>query len=135
MFPRMAWRIHNHIARGVIDSRNPGRVIGSLWLVGRVEPVRLELEGDPLRDLAGCLLSFENPRSEAGELGNFAALQTGTVGDMTASRKARVPDVAMEEMLRLSREGQPVPSHLANILYLEWFSVSNGRVVIEAADW
>ncbi|MBI3987511.1 MAG: hypothetical protein HY343_11355 [Lentisphaerae bacterium] len=131
----MAWRIHNQVARGVIDSRHPGRVVGSLWLAGREEPIRLDLEGDPLRDLAGCLLTFENPHPEAGELDTFAALQSGKVGDMTASRKARVPDVTVEEMARLCREGQPFPWHLANILYLEWFSESNGRVVIEAADW
>ena len=131
----MAWRIQNHVVRGVIDSRTPGRVTGTLWLAGREKPIRLELEGDPLRDLAGCLLTFENPRPEAGEPDQFADLQDGRVGDMTASRKARVPDVTLEEMGRLSREGQPVPCHLANTLYLEWFSESNGRVVIEAVDW
>ena len=131
----MAWRIHNQVAKGEIDSRTPGHVIGTLWLVGQSEPVRLELEGDPLRDLAGCLLTFENPHPEPGELTKFAPLQTGRVGDMTASRKARVPDVSLEEISRLSARDQPVPCHLANILYLEWFSAPNGRVVIEAADW
>lgn len=131
----MAWRIHNQVAKGELDNRTPGRVVGSLWLVGREEPIRVELDGDPLRDLAGCLLTFENPRPESGDLDKFAALQNGPVGDMTASRKARVPAVSFEEMARLSREGQPVPCHLANVLYLEWFSDRNGRVVIEAADW
>jgi hypothetical protein len=135
MFLHMAWRIHNQVARGIVDSRHPGRVVGSLWLLGRQEPIRLELEGDPLRDLAGCLLTFENPRPEAGDLDRFAALQSGTVGDMTTARKARVPDVTFEEMARLSHEGQPVPCHLASVLYLEWFSESNGRVVIESTDW
>ena len=32
------------------------------------------------------------------------------------------------------REAKP-PEHMANSLYLEWFSEANGRVVIESADY
>jgi hypothetical protein len=62
-------------------------------------------------------------------------IQTGQIGDLTASRKVRVPSVPMEEFLNWPKgQGKP-PSHWANCLYLEWFSTHNGRVVIESADY
>jgi hypothetical protein len=62
-------------------------------------------------------------------------LQRGTIGDLTASRKVRVPSVPMEEFLNWPEEKGRPPSHWANCLYLEWFSEANGRVVIESADF
>lgn len=131
----MAWRIEKQVVRGFVDNRQPGRVVGKLWLAGLETPVELDLQGNPLSDVAGCLLTFSNPKPEAGEGPGLDTLQTGTVGDMTASRKARVPDVPIEELAKWSRQGKPIPCHIANVLYLEWFSDANGRVVVEAADW
>jgi hypothetical protein len=54
---------------------------------------------------------------------------------MTGSRKVRIPDVPFDAMMRLFRAGKPVPEHTSNALYLEWFSETNGRVVIESADF
>ena len=54
---------------------------------------------------------------------------------MTASRKVRVPDVPVEEALAMIKIGIKPPEHLANSLYLEWYSDFNGRVVIESADF
>src|SRR6185503_15176819 len=56
-------------------------------------------------------------------------------GDMTASRKVRVLDVPLEEAKQIAAKGKPIPDHLANALYLEWFSDANGRVVIESAGF
>jgi hypothetical protein len=133
----MAWRIHHSVKRGEIDNRQPGAVRGRLWLDGLPEPVLLELQGNACPDLAGCLLTFENPdetipmRTEAA----LSPLQRGTIGDLTASRKVRVPDVPIEEFSALRQAGKPAPEHTANCLYLEWFSEANGRVVIESADY
>jgi len=33
------------------------------------------------------------------------------------------------------RRKEKPPEHMANSLYLEWFSEANGRVVIESADY
>jgi hypothetical protein len=33
------------------------------------------------------------------------------------------------------RRGEKPPEHMANCLYLEWFSESNGRVVVESTDY
>jgi hypothetical protein len=134
----MAWRIAEQLIRGEIDNRVPGRVSGRLWFFGLGEPVRLELEGDAGPDIAGHLVRFTNPRPVAGETGllkGLAPLQRGRVGDITASRKVKVPDCPMEEVLRLSRAGKPFPWHWSNCLHLEWFGEQNGRVVIESASF
>ena len=133
----MAWRINEGVVRGEIDNRTGGQVHGRIWLIGRDEPITLELSGNCRRDLAGCLLRFENPAPKIveDEHLDLAAEQAGAVGDMTASRKVRVLDVSLEEARRLSKAGEPVPEHKANSLYLEWFSDANGRVVIESADY
>ena len=33
------------------------------------------------------------------------------------------------------RRGETPPDHMANCLYLEWFSHRNGRVVVESTDY
>jgi hypothetical protein len=97
--------------------------------------VELELEGNPWRDLAGHVLKFTNPAAKPGDLSGLSSYQQGQVGDITASRKVRVPDCTMEELMEFYKSKQPFPWHWGNSLYLEWFSVTNGRVVIEAAHY
>ena len=101
------------------------------------EPVILELQGNACADLAGCLLIFENPLEPIPLRpdGDFNPLQRGTIGDLTASRKVRVMELPTAEAYLRKKEGLPVPEHMANSLYLEWFSQANGRVVIESADY
>jgi hypothetical protein len=41
----------------------------------------------------------------------------------------------MEEALAMIHRKEKPPEHMANSLYLEWFSEANGRVVIESADY
>src|SRR4051812_20055488 len=133
----MAWRIHDCVIRGEIDNRERGLVRGKLWLKGIEQPIVLELKGNACPDLAGCLLTFENPgeviamRTDA----TMAQLQQGTIGDLTASRKVRVFDLPFDEAYERKKKGLDVPEHLANCLYLEWFSDFNGRVVVESADF
>ncbi len=133
----MAWRIHDNVVRGEVDNRERGIVRGKIWLKGASEPVMLALKGNACADLAGCLLAFENPketfamRSDA----RLAGLQRGTVGDLTASRKVRVFDMPTEEAYMRKKQKRPVPEHMANCVYLEWFSELNGRVVIESTDY
>lgn len=129
----MAWRIDDAVTRGEIDNRTEGRTIGRVWLAGREEPLVLRLEGDCWRDLAGSLLTFENPSPKPEtDTQALAPMQEGVIGDMTASRKCRVPTVADEELHRLYQADEDVPCEWRNVLYLEWFSETNGRVVIES---
>ncbi len=133
----MAFRIHDSVVRGEIDNRVKGVVRGTIWIEGCPQPITLELQGNAHPDLAGCLLKFTHPQPSVPlrDAESFRPLQRGTIGDLTASRKVRVPSVPMEEFLNWPEEKGRPPSHWANCLYLEWFSEANGRVVIESADY
>jgi hypothetical protein len=133
----MAWRIHNSVIRGEVDNRQRGIVQGKLWLKGCKKPVVLKLKGNACADLAGCLLKFENP----GEVvsmpvdGKMAPIQQGSIGDLTASRKVRVLDIPTADAHDRLKKNRPVPGHISNCLYLEWYSEANGRVVIESPEY
>lgn len=133
----MAFRIHDSVVRGEIDNRVKGIVRGKIWVERRAEPIVLELKGNAWPDLAGCLLRFVNPKKRIQHPGldSLAPIQRGTIGDLTASRKVRVFDPPVEEAYLMSKRGEKPPEHMANCLYLEWFSTTNGRVVIESADY
>ena len=128
----MAWRIADTIVRGEIDNRTPGLVQGKIWLAGIEVPLTLKLIGNGHKDLAGCKLTFSNPAPKVDPGLTLKADQTGTVGDMTAARKVRVIDNLDYEALT---DNQPFSEHMANLLYLEWFSDTNGRIVIESTDY
>src|SRR6266436_636108 len=123
----MAFRIHDSVVRGEIDNRAIGIVAGKIWIEGRVDPVVLELKGNAWPDLAGCLLTFNNPQKRVldTQLDSLHAVQSGSIGDLTASRKVRVFDVPLEEALDMLHQQKKPPEHMANSLYLEWFSETN----------
>jgi hypothetical protein len=133
----MAFRIHDSVVRGEVDNRVKGMVRGKVWLEGRAEPVVLELKGNAWPDLAGCVLTFTNPLKRVSDptLDSLNPLQHGCIGDLTASRKVRVFDVPLPEAMEMYRRKEKPPEHMANCMYLEWFSEANGRVVIESADY
>ena len=132
----MAWRIARSVVRGEIDNRVRGTVTGKVWLLGREEPLTLNLAGNCWRDLAGFRFAFANPDPQPGDNVDLDSTQEGKVGDITASRKVR--DVPMEDIEKLMSEpgenkGARYP--LVNCLYLEWYSNSNGRVVVESTKF
>src|SRR5438105_2756047 len=133
----MAFRIHDSVVRGEIDNRIKGLFRGNICVEGRPEPVTLELQVNAHPDLAGCLLTFTNPSKPIPHphLDNLTSVQRGMAGDLTAARKVRVFDLPVEEAYAMLKRKVKPPEHLANSLYLEWFSQSNGRVVIESADY
>lgn len=89
----MAWRIDEPVVRGEIDNRERGRLTGRIWFLGRAEPVELNLQGNAWRDVAGRLLRFENPSPQPMDLSELRVEQTGVTGDVTASRKVKVPEI------------------------------------------
>jgi hypothetical protein len=98
----MAWRIDESVIRGEIDNRTRDRVTGRIWFAGLAEPVELALEGNAWRDLAGRRLEFVNPvavKPPLSAAAGFAQRQSGVIGDCTASRKVKVPEVTMEELI------------------------------------
>jgi hypothetical protein len=132
----MAWRIDEAVIRGEIDNTVEGLTTGRIWLIGRDEPLALSLVGDCWRDLAGTRLRFENPSPvAAADTESLLPQQNGIVGDMTASRKNKVPTVGEDEFQLLYENKTAIPFEWRNTLYLEWFSEGNGRVVIETADY
>lgn len=133
----MAWRIADYIERGEIDNRTKDRITGTLHVCGLDAPIRLELTGNPYRDLAGQFLRFINPKPKPipEHLADIAREQVGVVGDMTAARKVRVLDIPDGQLEYYYKNKIPMDSHWANSVYLEWHSVRNGRVVIESADY
>ncbi|MDO8543356.1 MAG: hypothetical protein Q7S40_23200 [Opitutaceae bacterium] len=131
----MAWRIDEQVIRGEIDNRVRGRITGRIWFVGRPAPVELDLSGNGWRDIAGRSLAFVNPSPKPAELKALAMRQSGVIGDFTASRKVKVPDIPMEQIGEYYAARKPWPWHWANSLYLEWFSTANGRVMIESASY
>ncbi len=131
----VAWRIDEAVERGEIDNTVEGKTTGVLWILGREQPVVLDLTGDCWRDLAGTRLSFRNPVPKPQANMDLFPLQQGVVGDMTASRKNKVPLVSDEEFAAMYAARQQIPFCWKNTLYLEWFSEANGRVVIETCDF
>lgn len=133
----MAYRIHKEVVSGELDNTVRGQVTGTLSIVGCEYPVKVRLDGNFHRDIAGCRISFRNPFPDSAS--DFAdsldPLQYGTVGDITASRKVRVPEVPIRQFMRMKSAGLQPPEHWGNGLYIEWFSDRNGRVVIESTDY
>ena len=123
----MAWRIAEQVERGAIDNRIKDTITGMLWLHGWAQPLRLQLTGNAGADFAGRLVRFTNPNPkwvEASQVQGLTPLQTGVCGDIQALRQT------------LKTEGDPdhlppTPTRFARGFYLEWFSESNGRVVVE----
>lgn len=133
----MAFRIHDSVVRGEIDNRVKGTVQGKIWVEGRDEPIMLKLKGNAWPDLAGCLLKFRNPATKLSRYNaeGLSSMQRGTIGDLTASRKVRVFDILLEEAMEMIKRKEKPPEHTANSLYLEWYSETNGRVVIESSEY
>lgn len=114
--------------RGVIDNTVPGCIALQLWGIDRGEPIELTLEGNCLRDIAGCRVSWENKAAAAGlRKGEHPVLERLrspllplTAGDITLSR--RLPD----EDNRHS---------LSNALSIEFFIGPEHRVLIESTSY
>ncbi len=135
----MALRIARHVVSGLIDNRVEGRVTGFLELAGGLGRVALDLTGNGHPDIAGSLVGFRNPSPEVppadAVIRRMAAQQAGTAGDITASRKVRQLLVPPEAFEALDEAARKSACRLANSVYFEWFSDSDGRVVLEGINF
>lgn len=132
----MAWRFGKCVVRGEIDNRARGRVTGWIEVLGRSDPMRIDLKGNCLRDIAGCLVRFENGECRDEDVEGLTLYQRGVVGDITASLKvgivpARKHGEPWDDYIDRARRTRKV----GNALHLEWISDCNGRVVIEGAEF
>src|SRR5437016_13570149 len=116
----MAWRIHDSVQRGEIDNRERGVVRGKIWLHGLLEPVTLDLKGNACPDLAGCLLTFENPGKTVPLRMNsrMDPVHRGTIGDLTDSRKVRVFDVPFVHAYAECKGNWHVPAGIGSCRFL-----------------
>jgi len=130
--PPMACRLDRAVIRGAIDNRTPGRTTGRIWLLGRPQPLQLQLDGDCWRDVAGTLVEFVNrqPQPCSASWADLDDLQRGSVGDITISRRLRVAADPASDL-----DDPDIPTVWVNSVSIEWFSASNGRVLIESADF
>lgn len=132
----MPFRLGQAIVKGEIDNSKRGRVRGLIWLLGQKEPLKLDLEGNAWRDVAGAKILFVNPEPlRQKQLSELRQVQQGIVGDITASRKVKHISASDEEWQRCMEDDKPIPFEWRNSLYIEWFSEENGRVVIETTDF
>jgi len=122
--------LESSLLGGYLSNEVPGLVTGMLHVAGSSQPVRVELVGNFLRDIAGCRVDLHNPLPH-GDLDEVAWLfhqQHGFSGVMTASyRVAKMP--------RRRSAGQslmPEPTGLKNLLFLEWFNQQGQRILIQS---
>lgn len=121
----VTWPLGKSVIRGEIDNTSRKRTRGKVWLKGREEPLELDLHGDCMRDIAGCRLKFTNISPVDGDDIDLACLQTGLIGEMTASRKIKYFEKGPEQS----------SGRTGTCIYLEWFSDVNGRVLLEGPDF
>lgn len=119
------------VLSGYLSNEVPGLVTGVLHLAGQNQPVRVELVGNFLRDIAGCRVDFTNPLPEVNEehVMVVSPLQHGYSGVMTASyRVAKLP----RRRTQPAASGLPVPRGLKNLVFFEWFNQHQQRILIQS---
>lgn len=122
--------LESSLLGGHLSNEVPGLVTGLLHLAGSNQPLRVELVGNFLRDIAGCRVDLHNPLPHGSieEVSCLAPIQHGFTGVMTASyRVAKMPRrrVAGDTLL-------PEPAGLKNLLFLEWFNQQSQRILIQS---
>ncbi len=116
------------ITRGVIDNTTRGVTRLTFWGIDGGEPIDFILEGNCLRDIAGCRVSFTNRQTAQNQseehpvLARMRSHAHGPVqaGDITLSR--RIPE-------------QDNRRALSNQLSIELFVERETRLLIETADF
>lgn len=133
----MAWRVSDRVLEGEIDNTIRERVTGWIRIAGMSELLQLDLEGDCHPDLAGWRFRIvrtdpEPVGEEISVIDGLTSNQFGSAGDITADQLLKHFDCTITEFLARHHAGEPVPTQWRKALYLEWYSNSNGRVVIQS---
>jgi hypothetical protein len=127
--------LSNSVIGGYLTNEVPNTVTGMLHLAGHLQPLKLQLVGNFLRDVGGCRIEFVNPipDAESAVTDTLITHQAGFVGEMSASRRVN----------RMTRRNAPPVSPalehssggLKNLLFLEWFNDQHQRVIIQSWHW
>ncbi len=122
--------LESSLLGGYLSNEVPGLVTGMLHVAGSNQPVRVELVGNFLRDIAGCRVDLHNPlpHGDLDEVAWLAPQQHGFSGVMTASyRVAKLPRRRNSGLSPLVE-----PQGLKNLLFLEWFNQQHQRILIQS---
>ena len=121
--------LDSSIISGYLSNEVPGLVTGMFHLAGQERPLRIELTGNFLRDIAGCSIELHNPIPEVDlrHISKLASHQYGYVGQMTASHR-----VLKGPRSRKFAGPFTEPEGLKNLLFLEWFNMEKQRVLMQS---
>lgn len=112
--------LSHRLVSGHLSNEIPNVITGLLYLAGVRQPLHLQLQGNFLRDIAGCRIEVVNPNPLTDSDLDLTTLQQGFAGEMTASRRLRQLQKRHQTV-----GGQQTSTHitsLKNVLYLEWFN-------------
>ncbi len=121
------------IAKGVIDNTVRDRIVLELTLTGGGEPLRVELHGNCLQDIAGCRVEFEN--------GLAAKAMDRIAGDEAPPREADIVQLIRTHAARSGRflagditlsRREYTGSTLNNLLSIEFFIDTRVRVLLQS---
>ena len=131
----MTIHLSSAVVQGYLANEAPGLITGRIELAGSASPLVLQVNGNFLRDIAGCRVDFSNtlPKVQASQQYLRTNIQIGEGGEMTAShrvvRTQRHCDFPDSPILQASR------TSLKNLLFFEWFNTEGQRVVIQSWHW
>ena len=133
----MALRLNTAILSGWIDNTIPGETRGGIEVLGMQRPMEVILKGNCARDIAGTRLDFTNPdpKPQPDVVRVLHMLQRGVVGDLSASQKVKSLLISQSEMVEYLEADKQLPYAWKNCLFLEWYSIANGRVIIESTEF
>jgi len=133
----MALRLNTAVVSGWIDNTIPGETRGGIEVIGMQRPLEIILKGNCARDLAGTRLDFtnSNPQPQPDVIKSLHMLQRGVVGDLSASQKVKSLLISQSEIVEYLEANKELPYSWKNCLFLEWYSIANGRVIIESTDF
>ncbi len=132
----MDLNLSHSVLTATFSNEIPNLITGSIQLAGASHPIEVGLHGNFLSDIAGCQISITNhvPKVDHAVLAKLHRQQTGTAGEMTASR--RVKRMPRKHALPPTSPLAPASrDSLKNLLFFEWFNGQNQRVVIQTAHW
>ena len=124
--------LESSVLGGYLSNEVPGLVSGMIHLAGQKKPLQLELNGNFLRDIAGCRVDFLNPLpdTDADLIQTVSLEQRGHTGVMTASHRAgRLP---RRKSSLAAGYAMPDPSGLKNMIFFEWFNQDNQRILMQS---